>query len=76
MLIVMSGPARRCVLAGPCRDAVNTHAIFRSDISDLMGYGAEAAAIITAYPQVAAWCARLRGRYDGQHTKPRHNLLG
>ena len=33
----------------------------RSDISDLMGYRAEAAAIVTAYPQVAAWCARLRG---------------
>jgi hypothetical protein len=44
--------------------------------SDLMGYGAEAAAIITAYPQVAAWCARLRGRYDGRHAKPGHNQLG
>ena len=37
---------------------------------------AETAAIITACPQVAAWCARLRGRYDGRHAKPRHNQLG
>ena len=44
--------------------------------SDLMGYGAEAAAIITAYPQLAARYARLRGRYDGRHAKPRHNQLG
>ena len=44
--------------------------------SVLMGYGAEAAAVITAYPQVAAWCAGLRGRYDGRHAKPRHNQLG
>jgi hypothetical protein len=44
--------------------------------SDLMGYGAEAAAIITAYPQVAAWSARLPGRHDGRHAKPGHNQLG